>query len=252
MTAVSFQRKLVRHDLLAGAIITLPSPEIAEIFSLSGLDWLFVDMEHSALTFQDAQRILQTAAPKVPCLIRVPANDAVWIKKALDIGASGIIVPQVKTADDAVRAVRWGKYPPAGDRSVGIARAQGYGATFGEYVASANDETAVVIQIEHIDAVDDIDNILKVPGIDAVFIGPYDLSASMGKTGRTTDTDVQQAISRVKACAERARMPLGIFGATAEAVQPYIREGYTLIAAGIDTMLIHAAAKNITAVLKET
>jgi 2-keto-3-deoxy-L-rhamnonate aldolase RhmA len=245
-----FKIKLSRHDLLVGTIVTLPSPEITEILCGSGFDWLFVDLEHSALSIKDAQVILQTATPQVPCVVRVPSNDEVWIKKALDIGAVGIIVPQVRTAEEAEQAVRLCKYPPEGSRSVGIARAQGYGQKFQDYVLSANDETAVILQIEHLDGVDNLEKILSVAGIDCLFVGPYDLSASMGKTGLLNDPDVQNAILRVKNAAEQANIPLGIFGATAEAVKPYIDSGYTVIAVGIDTLLLGNAAKSITALLK--
>jgi 2-keto-3-deoxy-L-rhamnonate aldolase RhmA len=239
------KKKLIGRELLFGTIITIPSTEIIEIFCQAGLDWLFVDLEHSALSIKDAQLLLQVAGPKIPCLIRVPSNDEVQVKKALDIGASGIIVPQVKTIEDAKHAVQLCKYPPDGVRSVGISRAQGYGDRFQEYIDSANKEIAVVIQIEHIDAVDNIENILTVSGIDCLFIGPYDLSASMNRTGLITDKDVQKAINHVKNCADKAKVPLGIFGATTEAVKPYIQSGYTLIAVGIDTMLISNAVNNI-------
>jgi len=247
---VSFKRKLTRGDLLIGTIITLPSPEITEIYCRSGFDWLFVDLEHSALSIKDAQVILQSASQQVSCVIRVPSINEAWIKKALDIGPSGIIIPNVQTAEEAKLAVRLCKYPPEGMRSVGIARAHRYGENFQEYVATANDETAVIIQIEHRDAVNNIEDLLKVSGIDCLFVGPYDLSASMGKTGLTTDPDVQNAIMQVKKCAEQEKIPLGIFGTTADAVKPYIQSGYKLIAVGIDTLLIGKAAKNITDILK--
>lgn len=240
-----FKKKLIQGDLLRGTIITLSSTEIVEIFSQAGLDWLFIDLEHSALSISDAKILLQVAGNRIPCLLRVPSNNDTWIKKALDIGPSGIIVPQVHSAEDVKRAVQFCKYPPEGTRSVGIARAQGYGAKFQDYVASANDATSVIIQIEHIDAVANIEKIITVPGIDCLFIGPYDLSASMGKIGLTTDPDVQLAISKVARAAEQAQIPLGIFGATAEAVDPYIQSGYTLIAIGIDSMLIANAAEGI-------
>jgi 4-hydroxy-2-oxoheptanedioate aldolase len=246
----SFKSDLARHQLLVGTIITLPAPAIAEIYGLSGFDWLFIDLEHSAMSITDAQAILQAAAPQTPCIIRVPAIEDVWIKKALDIGAAGIIVPNVRTTQEAERAVQLCKYPPAGTRSVGIARAQGYGDRFQEYLASANDDLAVIIQIEHIDAVDHIESLVQVPGIDGLFIGPYDLAASMGKMGRPADPDVQDAIVRVKHAAEAIKRPLGIFAPTAESAQPYIQSGYTLIAVGIDTLLIGDAAKNITTLLK--
>jgi 2-keto-3-deoxy-L-rhamnonate aldolase RhmA len=246
----SFKASLARHQLLVGTIITLPSPAIAEIYGLSGFDWLFVDLEHSAMNIADAQAILQAAAPQTPCIIRVPAIEEVWFKKTLDIGAAGIIVPNVRTTQEAQRAVQFCKYPPAGTRSVGIARAQGYGDRFQEYLASANDAIAVIIQIEHIDAVQHIEDIVRVPGIDSLFVGPYDLAASMGKMGRPADPEVQDAILRIKQAAEAIKRPLGIFAPTAEAVQPYIRTGYTLVAVGIDTLLLGDAAKTITALLK--
>jgi 2-keto-3-deoxy-L-rhamnonate aldolase RhmA len=246
----SFKANLARHQLLVGTIITLPSRAIAENYGLSGFDWLFVDLEHSAMNIADAQAILQAAAPQTPCVIRVPAIEDVWFKKTLDIGAAGIIVPNVRTTGEVERAVQLCKYPPAGTRSVGIARAQGYGDRFQEYLASANDAIAVIIQIEHVDAVQHIEDIVRVSGIDSLFIGPYDLAASMGKMGRPADPEVQDAILRVKRAAETVKRPLGIFAPTAEAVQPYIQTGYTLIAVGIDTLLLGDAAKNITALLK--
>jgi len=247
---VSFKEKLGRHDLLIGTIISLSAPEIAEIFSSAGFDWLFVDLEHSALSIKDVQVILQTAAPHTPCVIRVPSNEETWIKKALDIGAAGIIIPNVRTTEEVTRAVQLCKYPPQGIRSVGIARAQGYGNNFQEYVSSANDDIAVIIQIEHIDAVDNLQALITIPGIDSLFIGPYDLSASMGKIGQTADPEVQAAIAQIQQCAQQANIPLGIFGPTAEAVKPYIQKGYTLVTVGIDTLLLGHAGKAITASLK--
>jgi 2-dehydro-3-deoxyglucarate aldolase len=245
-----FKTKLIQGDLLIGTIVTLSSTEVAEIYSQCGFDWLFLDLEHSSLTIKDAQNILQTITPKTPCLIRVPTIDEIWIKKALDIGAAGIILPQVQTVEDATLAVQLNKYPPQGIRSVGISRAQAYGDKFKEYMESANAQTAIIIQIEHIDAVYNIEKILEVPGIDGIFIGPYDLSASMGKTGLVSDPEVQKAISVVKNQAIKAKIPLGIFSATPDDVQPYIESGYTLIAVGIDTMLIVNAAKKIINKLK--
>lgn len=246
-----FKQKLKRGDLLVGTIITMPSPEIAEIYSWAGFDWLFIDLEHGVISLRDAQMILQSASSKTPCIIRVPSIDEVWIKKALDIGPTGIILPQVKTADQVEIAIQYCKYPPEGVRSVGIARAQGYGEKFQEYVASANNDIAVIVQIEHKDAVDCIEDIIGVPGIDCLFIGPYDLSASMNKPGQITDPEVKNAIEKVKKSAERANIPLGIFGASVEAVGPFIQRGYTVIAVGMDTALISKAAKNIVGSLKD-
>jgi len=246
----AFRKRLSRGGLLIGTIVSIPSPEVAEVLSLAGFDWLFVDMEHGTLDFTTTQRILQAASPSTPCLIRTPSKDEVWIKRCLDMGASGIIVPQVKSVDDAEAVIQFSKYPPFGSRGVGIARAHGYGTAFRDYLIQANDETAVVLQIEHIEAVKSIESIVEVPGIDAVFIGPYDLSASLGKIGEITDADVQDAISCVRNCAKKARIPLGIFAATVDSAKTFIQEGYRLIALGIDTMLLAGVAKEILASLR--
>lgn len=250
MMHLTFKQKLARGDLLVGSVITLHSPEISEIFCQAGFDWLFIDLEHSALGVKEAQALLQAASQHTACLIRVPSLDEIWVKKALDIGSSGVIIPQIKTAEQVARVVQLCKYPPEGIRSVGIARAHGYGHKFQEYVENANNQTAVVIQIEHIEAVRNIEGIVSVPGIDCLFVGPYDLSASMGKTGLTTDPQVQMAISTVKQAAQQAQIPLGIFGTTTSAVQPYIQAGYRLIAVGMDASLLGNAAKTIITTLK--
>jgi 2-keto-3-deoxy-L-rhamnonate aldolase RhmA len=172
------------------------------------------------------------------------------IKKGLDIGAAGIIVPQVNTAVQAQAAVHHAKYAPDGTRGVGIGRAQGYGLDFSAYVARANAETAVIIQAEHIEAVHNIQSIVQVPGVDAVFVGPYDLSASMGLMGQVTHPDVVGAIRQVTDACRQADVKLGIFGVSATAVAPYIAQGYTLITAGMDTLLLSQAAKELLAAIR--
>jgi 2-dehydro-3-deoxyglucarate aldolase/4-hydroxy-2-oxoheptanedioate aldolase len=210
-----------------------------------GFDWLFIDAEHSPLGMREAQVLLQAAGPHCPCLVRVPAGDEVWIKKALDIGAAGVIVPQVHTAEQARRVVHLCRYPPEGTRGVGVARAHGYGARFQEYLETANEQVAVVIQAESAEAVDQIQSIVEVPGIDAVLIGPYDLSSSLGKAGQLDDPGVQGAIAAVTESCQRAGIPLGAFGVSAPAVRPFLERGFTLIAVGIDTLFLSAAASEV-------
>jgi 2-dehydro-3-deoxyglucarate aldolase len=246
----TFRRRLSRGDLLLGTMVSIASPEVAEILALAGFDWLFIDMEHGAIDIATAQQMLQAAGPGKPGVVRTPSRDEVWIKKCLDIGASGIIVPQVKSADDAERVIQFSRYPPLGSRSVGISRAHGYGTGFRDYVARANDEIAVILQIEHIEAVRNIEPIVKVQGIDALFVGPYDLSGSMGKIGEVNDPDVQEAIARVRDCASRAEVPLGIFALTPDSARAFIEAGFTLIAAGMDSMLLADAAREMLAPLR--
>ena len=233
---LNIRARLQKGDTLIGTLITIPAPEIAEIMAEIGYDWLFIDTEHGSFDAQSAQGILQAVDHRCPCVIRVPTNDEVWIKKALDIGAAGIIAPGVNSAEEAERIVRMCKYPPRGTRGVGIGRAHGYGLKFKEYVANANDNIAVILQAENTNAVENIAEIVQVPDIDAVLIGPYDLSASMGKTGRIDDAEVQAAIASVTECCRDAGIPLGIFADSAESAAPFIEQGYTLIAISTDCL----------------
>ena len=238
-----FRYRLINGERLTGTIVTLPCPQIAEQLSRCGFDWLFIDGEHGPLSIGDIQLLLQAAQPHCPCLVRLAAPDDIYIKQSLDAGADGIIAPLVNDADTARRVVALSKYPPMGNRSVGIGRAHAYGHAFAEYVAQANERLAVVVQVEHVDAVGNIDAILDVAGIDGVFIGPYDLSASMGKPGRIDDPDVQGQIEIVRRACLARRIALGIFGLNAAAVQPHLERGYTLLAIGMDTLLLGQSAR---------
>ena len=243
----NFRKKLLNGDLLAGTMVTLNSPEVSELLSQIGFDWLFIDAEHAPFTTRDIQSLLQSAGD-TPCLIRLASGSEVEIKKALDIGAAGIIVPQVNTAKQAEQIVQMARYTPEGNRGVGIGRAHGYGLKFQEYIIRANEETVVIVQAEHIEAVNNIHSIAKVPGIDAVLVGPYDLSASLGKLGKVENPEVVAAIDKVTKVCLDAGIQLGIFGVSAEAVNPYVEKGYTLIVAGVDTLML---AKSAQALLKD-
>ena len=246
----SFRTRLGNRQQLLGTMVTLSTPATAEILAEVGFDWLFVDGEHGPLETGDILAILQAVSYRVACLVRVPSADEVPIKKVLDLGATGIIVPQVNTPEQAADVVRFARYAPAGARGVGLARAHGYGMRFREYIESANERVVVVVQAEHALAVQNIEAIVKVDGIDAVLLGPYDLAASLGKMGQINDPLVTQAIDHVTTTCLAAGIPLGYFGVTAEAVKPYVERGYTLIVAGVDTLFLGTAAKNLFAELK--
>ena len=242
--SLAFRARLAAGETLIGTMLTLPSPSVAEILADAGFDWLFVDGEHGPLDVPEVLAILQAVDGRIPCLVRVPEAAEAPIKRMLDLGAEGIIVPQVNTARQAADIVKWSRYAPLGARGVGLARAHGYGRKFSEYVESANDRTVVVVQAEHIQAVENLHEIVQVPGVDCVLMGPYDLSASLGKMGQLDDPAVVAAMDRITSVCQAARMPLGYFGVTASAVQPFIHRGYTLITAGVDTLLLgHAASQ---------
>jgi 2-keto-3-deoxy-L-rhamnonate aldolase RhmA len=246
----NFRDRLHGGENLIGTMITVPSPTVAEVLAAAGFDWLFIDGEHGPFGVRDLEVMLQAVGDRVACIVRVPANGEVAIKQALDLGAHGIIVPQVNTAAQAADVVKYSRYAPLGARGIGLARAHGYGRTFSEYLASANETVTVVVQAEHVDAVRNIDAIVEVPGIDAVLVGPYDLSASLGKPGRLDDAEVVAAIDRVTEACKRVGMPLGYFGVTAEAVAPFAARGYTLLVAGVDTVLLGRAAAGVNEALR--
>jgi len=241
----NLRRRLQQGELLLGTIVTLNSSEVTELLAEVGFDWLFLDAEHAPLEASGLQAMLQAAGQKVACVIRVPALDEAAIKHALDSGAGGVIVPQVHSAEQAAHAVQWARYPPAGTRGLGFARAQHYGFQITEYLQQANEQTLVVIQAESAEAVRNIEAIVRVPGLDAVLIGPYDLSASLGQPGDLDHPDVRQAIARITHACQGAGMPLGIFGLTAAAVRPYMAQGFRLIVVGVDTLLLGQAAREL-------
>ncbi|HSQ79090.1 MAG TPA: aldolase/citrate lyase family protein [Candidatus Bathyarchaeia archaeon] len=243
--SASFRDRLLKGEPLLGTLVSLPSPELAEIAAGAGFDWLFLDMEHGALGPVEILRLVQAVREPCACLVRVPENREMWIKKALDTGAAGLIVPHVNSAEEAAQAVSWAKYPPEGCRSVGFSRDSLYGARFQENVETANARTVVVAQVEHIDGVRAIKSILGVRGLDAVFIGPYDLSASMGKPGHIQDADVGEAIGAVAAACLAARVPVGIFSAGGPGAARAVQGGYTLVCAGIDVGLYAEAARGL-------
>lgn len=246
----NFMTRLKQRDLLLGTMLSLPSAESAEIISHCGFDWLFLDGEHSPASVLDWQRAMQAVGERSACLLRVPTNSEGHIKKALDIGADGIIVPMINSAEQARNAVAWSQYPPNGRRGIGPGRASRYGRELANYIVRANEDIALVLQVEHIEAVENIDAIIDVEGVDAIFIGPSDLSASMGKIGQIDDAEVLAAMDKVLAACQRRKMPLGYFGMSASNVKPFIEKGYNLICAGTDADFITRGASQMAAELK--
>jgi 2-keto-3-deoxy-L-rhamnonate aldolase RhmA len=245
-----FRARVRRRDVLIAPLLTLPAPEVAELFALAGFDWLWIDLEHTPLSLAQAQQLIQAAGGRVGTVVRVPWNDPVHVKRALDLGCDGVIVPQVRTADEARQAVAAAKYPPEGIRSVGIARAQQYGMTLPEYVRTANERVAVIIQIEHIDAIPHTRDILAVPGIDGVVLGPYDLSASMGMPGQIAHPEVTAVLADLASACNERQMPWGAFAPDAAAAKVHLARGATLLTVGTDTMYLWRGAKAALAELK--
>lgn len=247
--STTFRARLRRGERLVGTIASLASPEVTEILADSGYDWLFLESEHAPMGALELQRMIM-GARDLPCVVRLPNHAEIEIKRALDAGAAGIIAPQVNNAAQAAAIVAYAKFPPQGRRGVGVSRANGYGYDVGSYVARANQESAVIVQAEHIDAVHQIEEIVRVPGLDAIFIGPYDLSASMEKLGKLDDPEVVQAIAHVAAVTKSAGLALGFFATSPELILPRLLEGFTLVACGVDTLFLRQGARAISEILK--
>jgi 2-dehydro-3-deoxyglucarate aldolase len=245
-----FKARLAAGETLHGTMLNLPSPAVAEILAAAGFDWLFVDAEHGPIDTGELIAILQAVDRDLACLVRVPELNAGAIKRALDAGAAGVIVPQIETAAAAADAVRLSRYAPEGSRGVGLSRAQRYGFAFKKYLEQANDEIVVVVQAEHVRAVENIEAIAHVAGLDAVFLGPYDLSASLGHPGEIGHPRVLEAIEHVTATCRAAGVPLGYFGMDAAAVAAYVEQGYTLICAGVDCDLLGQGARRLLEALQ--
>ncbi len=244
-----FRQRLRGGETLIGCMVTLDSAVIIETLCQLGFDWLFIETEHAPLLPDAVQHIIQIAG-NTPCLVRVSRGDEISIKRALDAGAAGIIVPQVNSAAHARLVVSYAKYPPDGSRGIGLSRASGYGLRFEEYLAHANETTIVVVQAEHVDAVENIEAIAAVPGIDAVFIGPYDLSASLNKTGKLNDRAVLAAIDRVRDVCLAQALRLGYYGGTPAVVASRAAEGYTLLCCGADIGIFAAGAQQLLDALR--
>lgn len=244
----------LRHGgVTFGSWITLGHPGIAEILATAGFEWLVVDLEHSVIGIPQAAELIRTIdLLGLTPLVRLTSNDPSQAKRMLDAGARGIIVPMVMNAADAAAAVAAVKYPPAGRRSVGLSRAQGYGTRFDEYAASFNDGSIVVAQIEHERAIADLEEILAVDGIDATIIGPYDLSASMGKPGRYDDPDVRRALDRYETVSKQTGKPLGFHVVEPDPVvlKDKVARGYTFIAVSVDFMFLGSACRSVMKAVK--
>ncbi len=240
---MSLKERLRQDEPLVGSLVTVPSLDVAEIMARVGFDYLWIETEHAAMDFAQAQSLIQAVGGRCPCLVRVPDKAEVWVKKALDTGCDGIIVPQIRSAEEAEQIVAWSLYPPVGRRSVGVSRAHGYGMAFRDYVDEANEALVIILQAEHVEAVEHIASIAAVEGVDAVLIGPFDLSGSLDVLGETDHPRVLDAIETIRHHCQAAGMPLGIFAADAPMARRYIEQGFTLIALGMDAFFLWQSAQ---------
>ncbi len=234
---MTLKEKLKNNVLTLGSWVTIGDSSVIEIMATGGFEWLCVDMEHTTIDLNRAKMLITTIqANNMKALVRVSKNEEVIIKKVMDMGADGVIVPMIKNREEAEEAVGYVKYPPYGNRGVGLYRAQGYGTKFEEYKKWVNEEAVVIAQIEHIEAVKNIDDILSVDGIDGTIIGPYDLSGSMGVPGEYHRDEVKEAIERVRIACEKNNTPYGfhVIESDPKKLMERIDEGCTFLAYSLD------------------
>ncbi len=252
----SLRQRMLAGDTVVGSWINSGSPMVAELMAATGFDFLCVDIEHSAVDLPQAQQLFQairSGRRDCAALARVHGVDYAFVKRYLDAGADGIVAPLVRTREEAALLVQAAKYPPLGLRGVGFCRANAYGMRLTEECTRANQEVFLAVQIEHIDAVRNIDSILGVPGIDAAFIGPYDLTASMGITAQFEHPDYLAARATILAACQRHGIAPGIHVVSPVPgdVQARMAEGYRFIAYSLDITMLTTACVAGLATIRE-
>lgn len=248
MSISDVRSALSAKSLTIGSWLMFDHPLMTEMMAKSGLfDWLVVDLEHGEADLSTMTRQVQIIdlAGCTP-IVRVGANDPYYIKRALDAGAAGIIVPMTMDADDAKRAVDAMYYPPRGSRGVGLFRAQDYGAGFDAYRKMADDGLIFIPQIEHHRAVGDIENILAVDGVDGFIVGPYDLSGSLGRPGQFDHPDIAAQMDRLESVMRENPKPGGfhVVHPNRDEIEKRIGQGARLLAYGIDMIFLGQMLRN--------
>jgi 2-keto-3-deoxy-L-rhamnonate aldolase RhmA len=247
------KNKLSNNEFTLGSWITIESPDVAEIMSGANYDWLVVDLEHSVIEINGAGNLIRVIELSgVSPLVRVTSNDANQIKRVMDAGAHGIIVPMVNNPEEAKLAVAATRYAPKGIRGVGLSRAQGYGTRFKEYLEWQTNSPVVIVQIEHIDAVENLQKIIEVEGVDGFIVGPYDLSCSMGIPGQFENKDFLEKMEYILKIGKANRFPTGV-----HIVEPDIKllkksidDGYNFIAYSVDIRMLDVSSRSAFEVVK--
>jgi 4-hydroxy-2-oxoheptanedioate aldolase len=239
----SLKRRLLDGRKAFGSWLHLAHPAAAEAMASAGYDFLFIDNEHGPGSLQDTVLQLQAlAATQAAPVVRVPWNDPVYIKRLLDVGATSVMIPMIETADQARAAVAACRYPPRGLRGFGPWREMGRGTDMVDYINHAHENLLIIGQIESMKAIENIDEIAAVDGLDLLYIGPNDLSGSAGRFREFEHPDVTRAIDAAFAGIRRAGKPAGIVPYGPHTTEDLFRAGYAMIATGTDVALMRAAA----------
>ena len=242
------KRALKEGKVVFGPMVSeIRSPGLAVLFARAGFDYFFIDLEHSSFSLETVSDMVMAArAADIPVIVRPSSRkSAEYLSRPLDIGASGLLVPQIQTRQDVENVVRWSRYQPLGSRGMALARQHTFfesGNTL-ETMGQLNEEILVALQIEHRDAIENLADLLSVPGIDAAFVGPSDLAASLGIPGKTGDPAVEEAITHVIKVAEENNVIPGIHTGSVDKARYWIERGMRMIGFCTDIKLILQVSK---------
>ena len=248
MASTSLKERIHRGEMVLGTIMPLPSPEAAEIAGLAGYDCLLLDMEHGSVTVDILEDLVRACrAVNVVPLARVPEDHPKTILRALDVGCLGVMVPQVETPAQAAAAVAATKYAPAGTRSLAGATAAAWwgNVPMPDHVTASNAATMSILQIETRRGLEAVEAIARTPGVDVLFIGPSDLSQSLGHPGAPAHPDVQAAIRRIIQAGRAAGVPVGILALTPDDVRVYHALGATVFLDSLPRLLLRACRAQV-------
>jgi 2-dehydro-3-deoxyglucarate aldolase len=243
---IEIKKNLRNGKATIGSWMQIANSSVAEIMGQSGYDWVAIDLEHGAFSLENLADIFRALelGGTLP-FVRLPQVQPKDIKQALDTGAKGLIFPMIENKTQIENAISWALYPPKGDRGVGYSRANSFGKNFDEYISTSS-ELVLVAQIEHINAVQNLDEILGVSHLDAIITGPYDLSASMGITAQFEHAEFKKVLSTIQEKAKIHRVPMGI-----HVVQPdvnflrkVLKDGYQFVAYSIDATFLYNTAQS--------
>lgn len=232
---------LRRAGVKLGTILTIDHPAIVEIAGLAGFDWLWIDGEHGLFNEISTATACAVNGGHIPAFVRLPDRSATAIKRFLDVGCDGIILPQVSSAAEVNDISRAALYPPRGERSLGIARAQGYGTRFPQCLQQQ--DYLIAVQIETASGVQNAAEIVRHDAVDFVIIGPYDMSGSFGIPGQVDAPQVMDGIAKVQGLCGEAGKPCGIFAGSAEKAKAYVPSGFDLVATGMDSTTLLSGFK---------
>jgi 2-keto-3-deoxy-L-rhamnonate aldolase RhmA len=248
------KRKLRNRERVFGGWVSYTDPSITETFAKAGFDFIAIDMEHTTISLEQANRIITSChAEGTTCLPRPVSHSNDIVKPLLEAGADGMIIQMVETEDEVRRLIEITKFPPVGRRSYGVNRAHGYGFDFEPYITDWNDSSTLILQVESITGVENIDKLLSFPEVDGVMIGPYDISGSLGVPGQINHPKVREAARLVvEACARHGKSCCTqVSQVTPEAVQDVFNQGYTFVILGSDLFVLWKWAEQMRSVVSQ-